>query len=140
MGCKDGTIHEIRIPRTEEIDNSETYLTEFKARTYTIKMMESQKPKKEEMDLEFLLRRNKDEKIPEVEWDPAPILNLCYFDNDCTRVICAVDGKFLGYLYVIDFNKERPIDALIVPKLQTQFLSFQENNDLLVIGFKNGSF
>ena len=79
-------------------------------------MMESQKPKKEEMDLEFLLRRNKDEKIPEVEWDPAMILNVCYFDNDCTKIICSVDGKFLGYLYVIDFNKERPIDALIVPK------------------------
>ena len=32
------------------------------------------------MDLEFLLRRNKDEKIPEVEWDPAPILNVAYYD------------------------------------------------------------
>jgi len=67
--------------------------------------------------LEFLLRRNKDEKIPEVEWDPAPIMNISYFDNECNRVICSVDGKFLGYLYVIDFNKDRPIDALIVPKL-----------------------
>jgi hypothetical protein len=41
IGCKDGTIHEVRIPRTEEIDNSETYLTEFRSRSYTIKMMES---------------------------------------------------------------------------------------------------
>jgi WD40 repeat protein len=41
VGCKDGNIHEIRIPRTEEIDNSETYLTAFAPRSYTIKMMES---------------------------------------------------------------------------------------------------
>lgn len=68
------------------------------------------------MDLEFLLRRNKDEKIPEVEWDPAPILNVVYYDLDCTKVLASVDGKYLGYLYIIDFNKDRPIDALIAPK------------------------
>jgi hypothetical protein len=63
------------------------------------------------MDLEFLLRRNKDEKIPEVEWDPAPVLNVSYFDNDCTKLIAIIDGKFLGNLYIIDWNKERPYDA-----------------------------
>jgi len=82
-------------------------------------MMESQKPKKEEMDLEFLLRRNKDEKIPEVEWEPAPILNLCYYDNDCNRVLVTADGKFLGNLYVVDWNKDRPVDAFYGPKIPT---------------------
>lgn len=67
--------------------------------------MDSQKPKKEEMDLEFLLRRNKDEKIPEVEWEPAPIMNVAYFDNDCTKVLVSIEGKYLGYLYIVDWNK-----------------------------------
>ena len=92
------------------------------------------------MDLEFLLRRNKDEKIPEVEWDPAAILNVAYYDNDCTRVIASVDGKFLGLMYIIDWAKERPVDALYGPKVPTQYLSFQDNNDLLVMGFKNGCY
>ena len=41
--------------------------------------MEFQKPKKDEMDIEFLLKKKQlDEK--EEEWDPAGILCAIYFD------------------------------------------------------------
>lgn len=39
-------------------------------------------------------------------------------------MLASVDGKYLGYLYIIDFKKERPVDAIVAPKQQTQNLSF----------------
>lgn len=60
-------------------------------------MMESQKPKTEEMELEFLLRRSKnDDKKEEVEWAAESIMNAAYYDYSCTKIIATVNGKFLG--------------------------------------------
>ena len=112
MGSKEGKICEIRVPL--KVDNSKTYQVEFEPRVWMMRMMESQKPKKEEMDLEFLLRRNKDEKIPEVEWEPQSIMNVAYYNDECTKVIASVDGKYLGYLYVIDWNKDRPLEGFVI--------------------------
>ena len=54
-------------------------------------MMEFQKPKTEEMELEFLLRRNKNEdKKEEVEWPPESIMNACYYDYSCSKVMATV--------------------------------------------------
>jgi hypothetical protein len=65
------------------------------------------------MELEFLLRRNKDlDKKEDVEWEPAAIMNCAYADTQCTRVYCTADDKFKGYIYLVDFNKDRPIEAL----------------------------
>ena len=46
LGCKDGTLAEIKILRPQQCDNSETYLKPHNARVYLVRMMESQKPKK----------------------------------------------------------------------------------------------
>ena len=70
----------------------------------------------EEMDITFLLKKNKEEKKDDNEWEPLPILNLTYYDSECTKVLATVDGKYLGFLYLIDFTKERPIDAIPCPK------------------------
>ncbi len=37
----------------------------------------------EEMDITFLLKKNKEEKKEDNEWEPFPILNLTYYDSDC---------------------------------------------------------
>ena len=55
---------------------------------------------------------NVDDMVLDVEWDPAPILNASYYDKECTKVLCAVDGNFLGNLYVVDFNRDRPVGAV----------------------------
>ena len=87
--------------------------------------MESQKPKTEEMELEFLLRRNKnDDKKEEVEWDPESIMNACYFDYSCTKILVTVQGKFSGLIYVIDWMKDRPIDSIPIPKVPTLQMNF----------------
>lgn len=49
LACKDGRIHEITVPKPADCDISETYLKPFQARSHLVKMMESQKPKKEDL-------------------------------------------------------------------------------------------
>jgi len=109
-------------------------------------MMEFQKPKTEEMELEFLLKRKNDDKKEDVEWEPAPIMNCTYYNNDCTQVLATVEGKYIGYLYIIDFSQpfsqpmdNRPIDAIQAPKIATQYLNLVDYGDLLLIGFVDGS-
>lgn len=60
------------------------------------------------MSIEFLMKKKNLEDKLEVEWDPAPILNVIYYQKDEKRVLASVDDKFLGYLYVIDMSQERP--------------------------------
>lgn len=99
---------EIEVPLESECDFTDTYLMNMKCRKYTIKMMESQKPKKDQMSIEFLMKKKNMEEKLDVEWDPSPILNVIYYQQDEKRVLASVDGQYLGYLYVIDLNLERP--------------------------------
>lgn len=94
------------------------------------------------MDLEFLLRRNKnDDKKEEVEWDPEPLHNCCYMDNNCTKALVSTEKKFEGYFYVVDFKEDRPIDAIPAPKIRTSFMSFDKiDPDIFIVGFIDGSF
>lgn len=106
---------------------------------FKIKMMESQKPKTEEMELEFLLRRSKnDDKKEEVEWPAEAIMNACYYDYSCTRVLATVQGKYLGLVYVIDWNKDRPIEGFPIARVPTTQMNFFEDS-FLILAFKDGS-
>lgn len=106
-------------------------------------MMDSQKPNREELQLELMLKKTKgiqvDESVLDVEWQPAPIMNCIYYDTECTKILCSVDGKYLGYYYVVDFNKERPISGIEASKVRTSYIGFMESQDLLFIGLKNGT-
>lgn len=82
-------------------------------------------------------KKSMEEKM-EVEWDPEPILNVIYYQADEKRVLASVDGKFLGFLYVVDMSQERPQVAIQVPKIPQHILYFQE--DLLFIGSSKGSY
>ena len=33
------------------------------------------------MDLKYLLKSKHEDKKEEIEWDPAPIMNCCYYDH-----------------------------------------------------------
>lgn len=93
LACQDGRLHEIDAPREKDCDYSETYLHKFKSRTFVMKMMESQKPDKEERELELLLMKTKgmnvDDIVLDIEWDPAPILNATYF-TDNNKILVSV--------------------------------------------------
>jgi len=45
----------------------------------------------------------------------------------------------MGNLYIVDFNRERPLSAIEIPKLKTTYLNYSEATDLLFIGYRNGS-
>lgn len=100
----------------KDCDFTDTYLMPMKFRSYTIKMMESQKPKKDQMSIEFLMKKKTDEKL-DVEWEPDSILNVIYYQKDQKRVLASVDGKYLGFLYVIDMNNERPLIGISTAKV-----------------------
>lgn len=68
-----------------------------------------------------------DEVIVEEEWDPAPIMNATYYDSDSSKILCSVEGKYLGKYYIVDFNKERPIASIEAPKIKTSYLHYDTN-------------
>jgi len=45
----------------------------------------------------------------------------------------------MGLLYIVDFNKERPINSIEIPKLKTSYLYYSESTDIIFIGYRNGS-
>ncbi len=85
------------------------------------------------------MKHKSDEKKEEIEWEPAPIMNCSYYDHQCSKVLISVDGQFLGWFYVIDFEKDRPIEAIPAPKQLTSYLKFRDFGDELMIGFRDGS-
>ena len=80
-----------------------------------------------------------DESVLDVEWDPAPILNAVYYDNECSKILCSVDGKFLGSYYIVDFAKERPVGYIEASKNKTSFLGVHEVLNLIFVGLRNGT-
>ena len=105
-------------------------------------MMESQKPKRDEMDLEFLLRKkNQDDRKEETEWEPSQILCAIYNDPDNKHVLATIDGKYLGLLYVIDMTLERPVRGYKIPKgVQCKYIKYIGKYEILLLGFSDGSF
>lgn len=144
VACNDGKLHEIDVPKMSECNFDQSYLHTPKYRSLTIKMLESQKPKREDLELELLLKKTKggavDEVIVDEEWSPEPILNATYYDSECTKILCSVEGKFLGQYYILDMAKERPIGSIESTNLnRTSYMSYNESTDMLLIGYRNGS-
>lgn len=79
----------------------------------------------------------------EEEWEPAPILNAIYyndFSSQNEKVLASVDGRYLGYLYIIDLNQDRPIKSIQIAKVPCHIVKFIENDEILVCGYDDGSF
>lgn len=58
LALDEGCCIEIEVPNMEDCDTSETYLNEVKiVRQQTIKMLEFQKPKDEDMDIDFFIKK-----------------------------------------------------------------------------------
>lgn len=93
--------------------------------------MEFQKPKAEEMDLTYLLK-HKNEERKEEEWEPAPIINATYFDTGCTKVLISSEGKYTGYLYVVQWEQDRPIEAFPSLKgINTSYMKMLDYGEII---------
>jgi len=51
----------------------------------------------------------KEEQEEEEDWDPEPILSSQYLNDDSGRFLISSQGLFGGFLYICDFNQERPL-------------------------------
>ena len=45
----------------------------------------------------------------------------------------------MGFYYIVDFSKERPVGSIEASKIRTSYLGFSESTDLIFVGLKNGT-
>lgn len=133
-----GEVIEMEVPSPKDFNSSETYLNEnIKKRTYTICMMEFQKPKIDEKDLKFLMMDDNAEQ-QEVEWDPASISAVIYMDEEKGKFLCSAEGQYAGYYYICQFGERRPLEAIPSTKDITRYFSMPRDSNLLISGTENG--
>jgi len=53
-------------------------------------------------------------------------------------MLISVEGKYAGYLYLVSWNSDRPLEAYPAPKAPTNYLRFQNYEDYLLVGFADG--
>jgi WD40 repeat protein len=121
-------MYKVRRPEPEEIDNKESYYWDnADIKEWTIKIMEFQMAKNQKKDPEEEEKKRRmrlrgelppEEDEPEEVWEPSPLTNMALYPNDDGKpqylVSTNSDPKdmFRGFLYVCDFDEERPIQAI----------------------------
>lgn len=132
-----GEVIELDVSKVTSFDSSETYLNgSIPSRTYTICMMEFQKPKIDENDIKFLMEDNVEHHV--VEWDPAPISAVHYLNEQDGEFICSVEAEYAGYYYICKFGEKRPLRAIQTNKNVTRFFSIPKDTDILISGTECG--
>lgn len=137
LATESGQVIELEVPKLEDFDSTFTYLNEsIKSRSFTIKMMEFQKPKIDENDINFLL----DDKVvqQEVEWDPAPISSVAYLEEEKGEFICSVEGEYAGHYYKCRFGEERPVDHVPSSPSATRLMIRSGDGKYLITGTDSG--
>jgi hypothetical protein len=132
-----GEVIELEVPKPENFDSKESYLNDqLKSRSFTIKMMEFQKPKIDENDIQFILE---DKVVQEVvEWEPAPISSAVYLNDDEGKFLCSVEGQYSGYYYICYFGEDRPREAIPSTEFNTPFFSKTADDQFLICGTDAG--
>mmetsp|Transcript_1195 Transcript_1195/g.1227 ORF Transcript_1195/g.1227 Transcript_1195/m.1227 type:complete len:109 (-) Transcript_1195:3384-3710(-) len=108
-------------------------------------MKKNQKKDEEEEEKKRRMRLRgelpKEEEEEDEDWDPEPILACQYVGDGSDRFIVSSQGLFSGYLYICDFNQERPLQVIEIPKeYQCKFLDLSPSKDFLILGFDNGEY
>lgn len=153
FACKNGRVYKIRRPDPKEINNSDSYLWENPPiQTWTIKLMEFQMKKNQKKDEEEEARKKRmrlrgelpmeDEDEEEV-WEPQSIRTIQPFINDQGKeqFIVSSEGQFNGFLYVGDYENERPVRAIkINDGLHVTFMNLEKypEGDMIIIGYDSG--
>jgi hypothetical protein len=92
------------------------------------------------MDIDFFIKK-KNEKVSDPkkeEWEAVGINSAIYYDQDSKYCLVSVDGKFSGYLYIMDFISERPIKAIQINKMVISYMSLDFKSNILYIGSQEG--
>ena len=97
VGCSNGHVYEIKRPKDNEIENSETFLVDnipikdWKIKKMDFQMKKNQKKDEEEEEKKRRMRLRgelaKEEEEEEKEWDLEPILASHYVNDGSDRFI-----------------------------------------------------
>ena len=134
LGLHSGKVLEINRPNKISLDTAHSYLVELPQKSWTIKMMESQKTPLSEEDL--LLPE--EERPEEEEWDPAPVLSVSYHPNNTDNFIVAADSPYNGFLYECSFEEERPVARIPTTEALAQTMTVADN--FFVTSHSDGSY
>jgi WD40 repeat protein len=136
IGLANGVVEEIEVPMV--YDNSNTFLLkDYKSKTFTIKLADSQLDKDDERK-----RKKKDAKKKE-EPNPSPILNCRYVNLYQTGDFLVTAQKpFNEFLYLCNFNennnpKLRPINFWRLPS-QDHFIKYI-SREFIILANNRGS-
>lgn len=139
------------IPQEMKIKNYEIPKAELGLKTGRLRMMEFQKPKQDENDIDFMLADNVE--TIEVEWSPGKINTLCEYhscvfgeqviDQSEDLVWVSSESEFIGYTYLIrlysDFNDADMIRPEASVKIKDNLLCFEKKTDNeYLLGYTNG--
>jgi len=141
VAFKSGQVHEIDVPSPEDCDTSETFIRDLPKKVFTIKMMESQKPKEDD-SMDFLRARKNPTQVTDptaIEWDPEEIFAVDYMGMGEKDFVCTVAGKYLGYIYICNFEDERPKErSLKIDKCPIRYLSKTKGGNFYILGRDDG--
>ena len=154
-----GKIVELTKPLRENVDNHQTYIIEdLPRKEWTMKMMEFQMAKNQEKNeeeetrkrnlrlinpKEYKLLKQKEDEEAEKEWEPDSIQKCCYLDyaDGTAQFAITVEGKYKGFLYICEFDSDRPLKAIPIPQSHLiTYFCVDEIHRFLLIGFTNGKY
>lgn len=157
FACDNGRLYKVRRPEPEEIDNKESYYWDnADVKEWCIKIMEFQMAKNQKKDPEEEEKKRRmrlrgelppEEDEPEEVWEPQPLTTMTPYptEDGKPRYLVATAGgaqdKFAGYLYVCDFDAERPVEAIKnATDVSITHMSVSKNRggEAIIIGYANG--
>lgn len=95
------------------------------------------------MDIDFFIKKKNAapgaEKDPkDEEWEPEPIQQAVYYDQDCRYALAAVGSNYAGHLYVMDFIADRPIHHIAINSVALTYLHLDFKMNILFLGTEEG--
>lgn len=135
-GLQTGEVIEFLRPDKDKIDISHSYEIVLPSSSWKIRMMEFQIKKPQEEDIHSPPRRPGEAQVKEEEWPAAPILCACYFNEK--QFVISVEPPYSDYLYICQFDSERPVRAISTSSSLCQSLFVSPS--FLISGHNNGSF
>jgi len=106
-----------------------------------MKKNQKKDPEEEEKKKRMRLRGElpKEEDEPEEDWAAEPIV-ACIYTNDGTgHFIVTSQGLFSGNYYVCDFNSQRPLQSVVIPKnTLCRYLEFSPSGQFFLMGYDSG--
>ena len=154
IGCVDGRVISFECKRIDKAltqRNFEVDTSSIDMATGRLRMMEFQKPKVDENDINFMLSDNIE--TADVEWDPARINTIgklscvtidgVVLDDSRKYIWVSSEAEFIGFVYLIELCPGANDNTIVRPKTAVQIRSkllthFNLSADSYMLGYEDG--